>query len=227
MPMTSRERVLTTLAHGEPDRVPIVIGASNATGMKMRPYRGLKALLGIEAPDRYIYDWPELGTALPDEATLRATPQRRPAGAATRSRRRRSSATGRGRRTRPSSTTGAAARWRSRTARGIPGVHPLAEAETIAEIDAYPWPDMDDPSRVAHVRAEAAPARGGGPLRDPRDAVAALPVRARDRHAGDGDVPRTDGARPRLRRGAPPADRRRSARRSWATSSTRSATTST
>ncbi len=34
------------------------------------PYRGLKALLGIEAEDRYIYDWPELGTALPDEAVL-------------------------------------------------------------------------------------------------------------------------------------------------------------
>ena len=44
--------------------------ASNATGMKMRPYRRLKELLGIDAPDRYIYDWPELGTALPDEATL-------------------------------------------------------------------------------------------------------------------------------------------------------------
>ncbi len=50
MPMTSRERVLTALAHEEPDRVPIVIG--------------------VGAPDAYLYDWPELGTAAIDEATL-------------------------------------------------------------------------------------------------------------------------------------------------------------
>jgi len=61
MPMTPRERVLTALAHEEPDRVPIVIGPSHSTGIQMPVYRGLKALLGIEAPDRYLYDWPELG----------------------------------------------------------------------------------------------------------------------------------------------------------------------
>ena len=66
--MTSRERIRKTINHEEPDRVPIVIGASNATGLKIRPYRELKTLLGVDAPDRYIYDWPELGTALPDEA---------------------------------------------------------------------------------------------------------------------------------------------------------------
>ena len=31
----------------------------------------------------------------------------------------------------------------------------MAEATTIAEIEDYPWPDMDDPTRVAHVAAEA------------------------------------------------------------------------
>jgi uroporphyrinogen decarboxylase len=36
-----------------------------------------------------------------------------------------------------------------------PGVHPLAEAQTLADIEKYPWPDMDDPSRVAHVREHA------------------------------------------------------------------------
>jgi uroporphyrinogen decarboxylase len=36
-----------------------------------------------------------------------------------------------------------------------PGIHPMAEATAVAEIESYPWPDMDDPSRVAHVRAEA------------------------------------------------------------------------
>ncbi len=39
--------------------------------MKMKPYRELKQLLGIDAPDQYIYDWPELGTAAVDEQTMR------------------------------------------------------------------------------------------------------------------------------------------------------------
>lgn len=68
--MTSRERVLKAINHEEPDRVPIVIGVSNATGIKMPTYQRLKKLLGIAAPDDYLYDWPELGTALVDEKTL-------------------------------------------------------------------------------------------------------------------------------------------------------------
>src|SRR6476469_841534 len=70
MAMTSRERVLTALAHAEPDRIPIVIGVSNATGINMRPYQELKRILGIEAPDAWLYDWPELGTAAVDEEAL-------------------------------------------------------------------------------------------------------------------------------------------------------------
>jgi len=54
MSMTSRERVLAVLNHEMPDRVPIVIGVSNATDIKMKPYQGIKKLLGINAPDEYI-----------------------------------------------------------------------------------------------------------------------------------------------------------------------------
>lgn len=71
MSLTPRERVLTAIAHEEPDRVPIVIGVSNATGMKMGPYRELKELIGVSAPDEYLYDWPELGTAAMDEETMK------------------------------------------------------------------------------------------------------------------------------------------------------------
>jgi uroporphyrinogen-III decarboxylase len=52
--MTSRDRVLAALAHEQPDRVPIVIGTSNTTGIEMGAYRRLKAGLGIESPDRFI-----------------------------------------------------------------------------------------------------------------------------------------------------------------------------
>ncbi|MCK4821509.1 hypothetical protein KA005_37430, partial [bacterium] len=38
----------------------------------------------------------------------------------------------------------------------FPGVHPLTEVETIPEIEEYPgWPDMSDPTRIAHVKEEA------------------------------------------------------------------------
>ena len=63
MSMTSRDRVLAAINHEEPDRVPIVIGASNATGIKMKPYKGVKESIGVESPDDFIYQWPELGTA--------------------------------------------------------------------------------------------------------------------------------------------------------------------
>jgi uroporphyrinogen decarboxylase len=36
----------------------------------------------------------------------------------------------------------------------FPGVHPMGDAKTITEIESYPWPDMNDPTRVAHVKKE-------------------------------------------------------------------------
>jgi uroporphyrinogen decarboxylase len=155
MPMTSRERVLATLAHEEPDRVPIVIGASNATGMKIEPYRALKARLGIDAPDRYIYDWPELGTALLDEATLerlhsdvRGVHDRFPEATARRNREREPHA--------PFIDDWGSGQVEIEEGVWFPGVHPMKGAVTLDDIERYPWPDMDDPYRVAHVREAAA-----------------------------------------------------------------------
>jgi uroporphyrinogen decarboxylase len=169
VPMTPRERVLAALAHEEPDRVPIVLGASNATGIKMLPYQRLKALLGIEAADRYIYDWPELGTALPDEATLeRLRSDVRPVLDAF------PEATLRYNRERPPHDPfiddWGSGQVEVSDGHWFPGVHPMAGAETIDAIERYPWPDMDDPSRVAHVRAEAGRLRAAD-----RHAVMATP----------------------------------------------------
>jgi uroporphyrinogen-III decarboxylase len=50
MSTTSKERVLAAMAHRETDRVPIIIGTSNATGIKMHAYRLLKQQLKIQAP---------------------------------------------------------------------------------------------------------------------------------------------------------------------------------
>ena len=154
MPMTPRQRVLATLDHRQPDRIPIIIGVSNATGIKMKPYRRLKAVTGIDAPDRYLYDWPELGTALVDEMTLqrlhsdvRGVWDRFP------------QETYRRNLARPEHAD-YIDDWGSGAVEiepGVwfPGVHPLAQAESLQAILDHPWPNMDNPDRISHVREAA------------------------------------------------------------------------
>lgn len=154
--MTSRQRVQAVLGGQLPDRVPLVIGVSNATGIKMGTYRALKELAGISEPDQFIYDWPELGTALPGEQCLqrlhsdvRGVHDRFPSWVYERNRNRPEhepyiDSWGSG------ATEIAPGEW-------YPGVHPLKDATRVEEIEAYGnWPDMDDPSRVAHIREQAA-----------------------------------------------------------------------
>lgn len=160
--MNSRERVLTAINHQEPDRVPICIGVSNATSMKMKPYRALKALAGIDAPDETIYQWPELGTALPDEATMlrlhsdvRGVHDLEPAHILQRNRQRPANT--------PFVDSWGSGQIELAPGEWLPGVNPLREAETVEEIESYSgWPDMDDPSRVAHVRQQALQLRQQG-----------------------------------------------------------------
>lgn len=155
MPMTSRERVLAVLNHEIPDRVPLVLGVSNATSIKMPVYRELKQYLGIEAPDRYVYDWPELGTALLDEETLvrlrsdvRGVLDRHPQATYERNRQRPPHS--------PFIDSWGSGQVEIGPDDWFPGVHPLADAQSVEDILNYSdWPDMDDPTRVAHVRAEA------------------------------------------------------------------------
>jgi len=155
MSMTPRERVLASVHHEEPDRVPIVLGVSNATGIKMKPYRELKRLLDIDADDGYLYRWPELGTAAVDEETLvrlrsdvRGVLDVEPASVLEANA------------TRPPhadyiNSWGSGA-TEIRPSEWFPMVCPMRSATTVAEVEDYPWPDMDDPTRVAHVAAEAA-----------------------------------------------------------------------
>jgi len=151
MPMTSRERVLTAINHEQPDRIPLVIGVSNATGIKMKPYQGVKEIAGIQAADNYLYDWPELGTAEIDEETMRrlhsdvrGVLDLEPENVRKRNRERAPHSDfidswGGGQR---EITPGD---W-------FPGIHPLAEAQTVEDLDlSRNWPDMSDPTRIAHV----------------------------------------------------------------------------
>ncbi len=150
MPLTPRERVLAVLDHGEPDRVPIILGTSNTTTMKMAPYKRLKALLNIDAPDSYLYDWPELGSALPDETTLqrlgsdaRGVHDRFPADVYQYNRTRPLHE--------PCIDDWGIGQIEVEPGKWFPGLHPLDQADELSDIESYPWPNMDDPSRIAHV----------------------------------------------------------------------------
>lgn len=156
MTMTSRERVLAVLNHEVPDRVPIVIGVSNATGIKMSTYQGIKRLENIQAPDEYIYQWPELGTAKIDEATMqrllsdvRGVRDIHPAETLERNQTRDPHS--------PFIDSWGSGQSEVSPGEWFPGIHPLKEATTIQDLEEYPgWPDMKDPTRVAHVPAAAA-----------------------------------------------------------------------
>lgn len=155
MAMTSRERVQAALCHEEPDRVPIILGANNTTSIKAKPYQELKERFNIRSIDRYLYDWPELGSILMDDEVLdqlysdvRGILDRFPASTYERNL------------NRPPHTP-YLNDWGCLTGEVEPGVyfqsnHPLREARTPDDIHSYPhWPDMDDPYRVGHVRDAA------------------------------------------------------------------------
>ena len=54
--MNSRERVLTSLRHREPDRVPIDLDGMASTGIMAVAYNRLKAHLGITGGETKMYD---------------------------------------------------------------------------------------------------------------------------------------------------------------------------
>jgi len=154
MSMTSRERVNAVLNHEIPDRVPIVIGVSNATGIKIRPYRGLLKLINLEVEEKFIYGWPELGTALPDERVMqrlhsdtRGVLDRFPLEVYQRNQ------------SRPPHTPfiddWGGGQMEIGPDEWFPGIAPIPDATTVDVLKTYPWPNMDDPYRVSHVRDQA------------------------------------------------------------------------
>jgi uroporphyrinogen decarboxylase len=54
--MTSRERVLTTLNHKEPDRVPFDLGGTVISGIHIKAYQGLREYLGLPRIEPRIVD---------------------------------------------------------------------------------------------------------------------------------------------------------------------------
>lgn len=153
--MNSRSRVLAALNHQPTDRPPIVLGVSNATSIQMDGYRRLKQHLGLDLPDRYLYDWPELGTAAIDEVILqrlysdvRGVLDRHPA----------STLQANADRTpgEPFIDSWGIGQVELEPEMWFPAIHPLEHATSVDDLETYTgWPDMDDPTRFAHVSEQA------------------------------------------------------------------------
>ncbi|GAB4441806.1 MAG: uroporphyrinogen decarboxylase family protein [Anaerolineae bacterium] len=54
--MTSRERVLASIAHQQPDRVPVDLGATPSSGISTIAYHNLKEYLGLTGGHTRVYD---------------------------------------------------------------------------------------------------------------------------------------------------------------------------
>ncbi len=142
--MKPRERVQRALAHQEVDRVPIDLGGTQNSTMCAGAYANFKQYLGVATPTRELSRVFE--TVVMDEAVLSRLPVDTRAVFA-----------------RPPAVSGT--RWLDdrtfvdewgitfrRAAEGVPYYdpvgHPLAEA-TLADLDRYAGPDVEDPSRYA------------------------------------------------------------------------------
>ena len=67
--MNSRERVLSTLNHQEPDRVPLDLGSVQVTGIHVAAYRSLRAALGLPPVEPELCDAIQQ-LALPDDDVI-------------------------------------------------------------------------------------------------------------------------------------------------------------
>ena len=67
--MTPRDRVLVTLDHHEPDRVPFDLGSTQVTGIHVVAYRNLRQALGLPSADVQLCDSLQQ-LALPDDDVI-------------------------------------------------------------------------------------------------------------------------------------------------------------
>ena len=67
--MNSRDRMLVTLDHREPDRVPFDLGSTQVTGIHVVAYRNLRQALGLPSADVRLCDSIQQ-LALPDDDVI-------------------------------------------------------------------------------------------------------------------------------------------------------------
>lgn len=150
--MLSSERVMTTLNHQEPDRVPIDFGGTSATGIQVTAYDRLKKILGIETPSLITNKRAQLVAV---EEAIKNRLHADVDGIESNPVSSRLRIAGLPADTPPVNTS--IDEWGVHWLSGASGAHvatnpPLAGMETVAEVEAYSWPDPADPARCNGLR---------------------------------------------------------------------------
>jgi len=157
--MTSYERVLMALRHKEPDRIPFDLGSSLLTGIHVHAYRALRRYLGLPDTQTQILDGIQQIVCVENDVIellhvdvrgvrpepIAHAPQRVPEHL---------DATGKYRQMRDE----LGVCWHMPVEGGLyfdMVSHPLAQAETIEDLDRYAFPPGDDPSRFVGMKERA------------------------------------------------------------------------
>ena len=167
--MNSQERLLATLDHREPDRVPFDLGSTQVTGIHTFAYRALRDRLGLPFVTPALCDDVQ-GLALPDEDLLDCLGV--DVGGLFPLNSHNDAVAARIRLQQKSETEEVEAfvdEWGILQHRPYPdGLyftavrHPLEGAITVDDVAKYPWPDTGDPRRIAGLHDLAAAHRVQG-----------------------------------------------------------------
>lgn len=151
--MTPRQRVLTAVNHEEPDRIPLLLGASTSTSLTFEAYEHLRKYLGIRGPSAEYLEKETLQVTVEEEVLQRLKVDTRIVhGKPPRVRKDREIVTEEG--------SYIIDEWGVKFFKPCDGSyydiveHPLYEAE-LDSIEEYPWPDPEDMGRIEGVGDEA------------------------------------------------------------------------
>lgn len=153
--MNSRQRIQMALSHKEPDRVPFDLGATVLTSIHVKAYRNLREYLGLPPVEPRIVDIFQQIVVVDDDVRQRLKVDVRDVAP-------RSSATFRvdvkdmGEYVYFYDEWGIG--WKMPKDDGLyydMFDHPLAKAQTPADLEGYPWPDPLDPARFVGLRERA------------------------------------------------------------------------
>jgi uroporphyrinogen decarboxylase len=152
---TSRDRVRAALAYVEPDRIPFDLGGTRVTGIHARAYENLRPALGLERREARVVDiTQQLADVEPDVLDALECDVRLVSPRGGSSYRRVITEDGEHR----SFTDEWGVGRRMPLANPLyydSYAPPLAGERTLADVEAYAWPDAADPARYAGMAGEA------------------------------------------------------------------------
>ncbi len=153
--MTSRERVLTTLRHQEPDRIPSDLGSTGSTGINADTYVKLRRLLGLPERETVIRDTKQHLALVEDDLLERLEVD-------TRGVQRKSGSSYHFELREDADAYFYTDEWGITYTKPKDGGlyfdivrSPLADARTVADVENHPWPDPVDEQRIGSSVTEA------------------------------------------------------------------------